>query len=229
MTWGNQINSGSDFPGHSQSFQKLTQDALLKGESVNDSTSVSAQASELVALRRKCQLLMRMVLGINILWLGAAVLMFFAGSTRASETITSTTTVPVLSAESLRVREIVVVDANGTPRVRIAAPLPDPIMLGKRFKRGGSVSGILLYDAEGNERGGYVTDEERNVALTLDEINRQAVTLAVNDRGEMYLRLANGRGGYAAIGVLPSGAWFRLDKPGQPATLLPDTPGGAPN
>lgn len=81
----------------------------------------------------------------------------------------------------------------------------------------------LLYDAEGNERGGYVTDEDRNVALTLDEINRAAVHLGVNDRGEMHLALSNGRGGYAAMGVLPSGAWLRLDKPGQPPTLLPMT------
>ena len=65
--------------------------------------------------------------------------------------------------------------------------LPDPIMLGKRSKRGDSSSGVLLYNAEDKERGGY-----------------------------------------AAMGVLPSGAWFRLDKPGQPATLLPTTKGEAP-
>ena len=192
---------------------------------MNGSTSVYAHASELVVLRRKCQLLMRMVIGIIILWL-ATVLVHFVGSARASGTSNSTTTAPVPRAESLQVREIVVVDANGTPRVRIAAPLPDPIMLGKRSKRGGDVSGVLLYDAEGNERGGYVTDEERNVALTLDEINRAAVHLGVNDRGEMHFLLSNGRGGFAGLGVQPSGAWFRLDKPGQPATILPDTPGG---
>ena len=191
------------------------------------STSVYAQASELAALRRKCQLLMRIVLGIVILWL-ATMLVNFIGSANASEKISSTNIAALPNAESLRVREIVVVDANGTPRVRIAAPLPDPIMLGKRSKRGGEVSGIILYDAEGNERGGYVTDEERNVALTLDEINRAAVHLGVNDRGEMHLALSNGRGGYAAMGVLPTGAWFRLDKPGQPTTLLPVEPGGTP-
>jgi len=164
---------------------------------------------------------MRMVLAIIILWL-ATILVYFATFAHALETNGSTAP-PVPQGESLRVRELVVVDANGTPRVRIAAPLPDPIMLGKRSKRGDSSSGVLLYDAEGNERGGYVTDEERNVALTLDEINRAAVHLGVNDRGEMHFALSNGRGGYAAMGVLPSGAWFRLEKPGQPATVLPAT------
>jgi len=188
---------------------------------MNGSTSVYAQASELVALRRKCQLLMQMVLGILILWL-ATVLVYFVSSTRASETTNLATTAPAPSTDSLQVRELVVVDAKGTPRVRIGAPLPEPIMLGRRSKRGDPVSGVLLYDAEGNERGGYVTgDKSRSVSLGLDEINRQAVNLEVNDRGAMSISFSNGRGGFAGMGVLPSGAWFRLDKPGQPAIVLP--------
>jgi hypothetical protein len=194
---------------------------------MNVSTSVRAEASEIDALRRRCQLLTRMVIGIVVLWL-ATILINFIGSANASGKISSTNVAAAPSAESLRVREIVVVDANGTPRVRIAAPLPDPIMLGKRSKRGGEVSGILLYDAEGNERGGYVTDEKRNVALTLDEINRAAVHMSVNDRGAMHFGLSNGRGGFVGMGVDPTGAWFRLEKPGQPPTLLPAEPGGTP-
>jgi hypothetical protein len=195
---------------------------------MNSSISAHAQAGELAALRGKYQILTRMVLGIFILWLGT-VLVFFVSSARAFETPGAPTVASVPRADSIRVRELVVVDANGTPRVRIAAPLPDPIMLGKRFKRGDAVSGLLLYDAEGNERGGYVTgDEGRDVALTLDEINRAAVHLGVSDRGEMHFFLSNGRGGYVGMGVQPSGAWFRLDKPGQPATLLPPPAEGAP-
>ena len=38
------------------------------------------------------------------------------------------------------------VDANGTERVRIAAPLPDPIKIGKPFDRQGLVSGMLIFD-----------------------------------------------------------------------------------
>ena len=176
----------------------------------NGSSPEYDPVSELSVLRSKYQRLMRMVLGILILWLATVLLQFV---TSASAAKTKTTEADALRyPQSLQVRELIVVDANGTPRVRIAAPLPDPIMLGKRSKRGDSSSGLLLYDAEGNERGGYVTDEERNVALTLDEINRAAVHLGVNDRGEMHLQLSNGRGGYAAMGVLPSGAWSLVPK-----------------
>src|SRR5687767_5450766 len=93
----------------------------------------------------------------------------------------------------LVLRAISIVDNRGVERVRIAAPLPDPIMLGRRFQRGEEVSGILIFDSEGNERGGYVTDEYRHAALTLDEINRAAVHLGTNDRGEAHLTFSNGR------------------------------------
>jgi hypothetical protein len=119
---------------------------------------------------------------------------------------------PALAKDSvIVVRALSIVDARGVERVRIAAPLPDPIMLGRRFERGEQVSGILLYDSEGNERGGYITDENRNAALTLDEINRAAVHIGTNDRGEAHISLSNGRGGYAIMGMRPSGTFLSLD------------------
>ena len=124
----------------------------------------------------------------------------------------------------LSLRELVIVDAMGTPRVRIAAPLPDPIMLGKRFNRGGVVSGIIIYDAEGNERGGYVTgDESRGAALTLDEIMRAAVHIGVEDRGESHVSVDNGLGGYGLLGINQrDGAFIRLHGGGR-MTAIPDT------
>jgi hypothetical protein len=125
----------------------------------------------------------------------------------------------------LTIRELVVVDAMGTPRVRIGAPLPDPIMLGKRFNRGGVVSGILIYDAEGNERGGYVTgDESRGAAITLDEIMRAAVHIGVEDRGEAHVSVDNGLGGYGLLGINQrDGAYIRLHSEGRLTGVLPDT------
>jgi len=124
----------------------------------------------------------------------------------------------------LTLRELVIVDSMGTPRVRIAAPLPDPIMLGKRFSRGGVVSGIIIYDAEGNERGGYVTgDESRGAALTLDEIMRAAVHIGVEDRGEAHVSVDNGLGGYGLLGINQrDGAFIRLHGGGR-MTAIPDT------
>ncbi|HET9792887.1 MAG TPA: hypothetical protein VFS34_00375 [Thermoanaerobaculia bacterium] len=80
----------------------------------------------------------------------------------------------------LTVRGLSVVDANGTVRVRLGAPLPDPIADGRRIKRDEPVSGILICDAAGDERGGYVTDETKtggNALLTLDGKDGQDVTL----------------------------------------------------
>jgi hypothetical protein len=121
----------------------------------------------------------------------------------------------------LVLRALSIVDGRGIERVRIAAPLPDPIMLGRRFDRGESVSGILIFDSEGNERGGYITDETRNAALTLDEINRAAVHIATNDRGEAHVSLSNGRGGFAILAMRPSGAFMSID--GKKVTVVADS------
>ena len=111
----------------------------------------------------------------------------------------------------LTLRGLSIVDDRGVERVRVAAPLPDPIMLGRRFSRGEKVSGMMIYDGEGNERGGYITDESRSAALTLDEINRAAVHIGVNDRGEAHISLSNGRGGYGLFGMRPTGTFISLD------------------
>jgi hypothetical protein len=55
-------------------------------------------------------------------------------------------------------RGLAIVDANGKTRVRLEAPLPEPVIMGVQRKRDDSVSGVMIYDALGNERGGYVTD-----------------------------------------------------------------------
>jgi hypothetical protein len=116
----------------------------------------------------------------------------------------------------LRVRGLIVEDANGVGRVVIGTNLPDPMLLGKRVKRGGALSGILLHDAEGNERGGYVTsDDGRGAALTLDELGRAAIHLGVGDRGDIHLTCSDGRGGWLALGVFDEQAFVRLDGAGE--------------
>src|SRR4051812_43906576 len=57
----------------------------------------------------------------------------------------------------IHVRGLVVEDQRGHERLRLGAPLPDPMIHGVRLKRQGAVSGLIISDANGNERGGYVT------------------------------------------------------------------------
>ena len=78
----------------------------------------------------------------------------------------------------LTVKRLAVVDDKGTERVVIAAPLPDPIVQGTRVKRDGPVSGMLIFDPKGNERGGYVTSDTGDLAafITLDSERDQVLT-----------------------------------------------------
>ena len=62
-------------------------------------------------------------------------------------------------------RGLVVEDVNQRERVRLGAPLPDPMIHGVRYKRSGPVSGLIISDAKGNERGGHVTSDQSGEAF----------------------------------------------------------------
>ena len=85
--------------------------------------------------------------------------------------------------QSLKVSELIVVDANGVERVRIGGDLPDAVYNGKRVSRGGKAGGVLLYDDTGRERGGYVTWGSQNVGLTLDSAKQQVALFAAGLEG----------------------------------------------
>lgn len=78
--------------------------------------------------------------------------------------------------DSVKAKEVVVVDAHGIVRARLGGDLPDAVMAGGRVsKRGEKVAGLMLYDDEGIERGGYITgDKEKNIMLSLDSKYRQS-------------------------------------------------------
>lgn len=97
--------------------------------------------------------------------------------------------------QKLRVRELAVVDDHGTERVLIAAPLP-------REKRGGDISGILIFDATGTERGGYATgDSYANAIFTLDGQGSQTVLLLAEPDGSTMFRIWNEDKGSITMGV----------------------------
>jgi hypothetical protein len=97
---------------------------------------------------------------------------------------------------SMRVSELVVVDSKGVERVRIGGDLPDAFIGGKRVPRGQQAAGILLYDAAGGERSGYVTFEPSgNVGLTLDSRKQQVASFiaAPDDTAASMLQLWSGK------------------------------------
>lgn len=107
------------------------------------------------------------------------------------------------SSEVLRVRQITIIDENGKERVWIGAPVPDPIIQGERQKRSSPLSGIILLDAKGYERGGYVTsDKSGEVFIGLDSEKGQETLFLVNPGGGGHLSIYDAEGSFARIGVL---------------------------
>jgi hypothetical protein len=106
-------------------------------------------------------------------------------------------------SDDLRVRRITVVDEKGTERIWIGAPVPDPIVQGKRGKRTGTISGMILLDANGNERAGFSTaDLTGEVFIGLDSDRGQETRFLVNPSGGGHLSFFDDDGNYARIGVL---------------------------
>jgi len=124
----------------------------------------------------------------------------------------------------LRVRQIVIVDEKGTERVWIGAPVPDPIVQGQRQKRSGPVSGIILLDAKGNERGGYVTsDGSGEVFMSLDSEKAQETLFLANPGGGAHLSIFDGQGNLARIGVLNSQPTLLMRRAGNTVFEQPQT------
>ena len=103
--------------------------------------------------------------------------------------------IPKLPPEILRTcaRGLSVVDEQGRERVFIGAPVPEPLILGKRVPRGGPMSGLILFDEDGTERGGYCTSNGYpNVLFTLDSIGLQHVLFMTESQGSTTLEIWNG-------------------------------------
>ena len=107
--------------------------------------------------------------------------------------------------ETLTLRRLNIVDQHGVARVILAAPVPEPMVLGKQHHRGGPVSGVIIADATGTERGGYVTaDGYANAMLTLDAQGKQTVLLLAEPSGDTLFRLWK-RDGETVTGSLTMG------------------------
>lgn len=122
----------------------------------------------------------------------------------------------------LRVRGLIVEDENGHERVRLGAPLPDPMIHGVRRKRLAAISGLLISDANGNERGAYVTSDKYGEAFfTLDAEDQQQVLFLANPKGGVHLTLYDSKGNEAEISVFPKGPNLILTKAKQKVLELP--------
>ncbi len=69
---------------------------------------------------------------------------------------------------------LIVVGENGADRVIVCYPLPGP------QREGEAAGGVLLNDARGGERGGYVAADKGEIVLTLDGTKDEAIKLGVD-------------------------------------------------
>lgn len=116
-----------------------------------------------------------------------------------------------LSNKIISVRGIVITDSSGVERIIIGSQIPDPQGHGYRFSRGASVSGIMLYDSEGQERGGYVTDNDYgNIFLTLDSKTSQRALFIAEPQGAATLQVWGNNGNKISIGAADEGIQFEI-------------------
>jgi hypothetical protein len=109
--------------------------------------------------------------------------------------------------QTVTLRELHVVDERGIERVRIAGTLPDPIVRGKVVPRQGTVSGILIFDSDGDERGGYVTNQNGDAFLSLDGKDYQQTLFVANRNGGANMSVWSGpnkNNNYVSVQAVPN-------------------------
>jgi hypothetical protein len=128
-----------------------------------------------------------------------------------------------LSDKILKVRGLVVTDSLGVERVIIGSPLPPPQLHGYRFPRGenADVSGIMLYDSEGQERSGYVTDNDYgNVLFTLDSKSSQRVLFMAEPQGTSTLKMWGLNNNQIELVSSDEGTWMNATQNGKSHNLI---------
>lgn len=103
------------------------------------------------------------------------------------------TTVDSVDHERITARRIDLVDDSGVIRMTLAAPTPPPIIDGLSYQRAFPVAGMVVYDREGSERGGFgvadLADGGTAAVLALDHANVDAVGWRVMPDGAVEFGL----------------------------------------
>lgn len=103
------------------------------------------------------------------------------------ETRTPEIRVEAVDHDRITARRIDIVDEDGTIRMTLAAETPAPIIDGIQYRRAFGVSGLILYDDKGSERGGFgVADVDGGMAvLALDHPAMDAIGWRVSPDGSV--------------------------------------------
>ncbi len=96
-----------------------------------------------------------------------------------------------IDKDRLAVRRLDIVDEKGIIRMSLGAPTPAPIIDGIQYKRAFPVSGLVIFDKDGNERGGFgVADIDGTaVVAAQDHVNGDAVGWRIMPDGGVTFRI----------------------------------------
>lgn len=86
---------------------------------------------------------------------------------------------------------LVLLDEHGVDRMALGSPVPDPVdgASGQVVRRMVDTTGLVLFDADGNERSGYSLHANGTIALGLDWVGSEAVSLFADETtGEAGIR-----------------------------------------
>lgn len=90
---------------------------------------------------------------------------------------------PDKTIKSLKVNRLALVDKNGVERVVLANDSVDVPIFGKVYKRRSPATGIILYNAKGDETGGIAMLDDGTVSITLDGYKDKNIS----ERVSMYV------------------------------------------
>ena len=109
---------------------------------------------------------------------------------------------PAKPAKSLAVETLQLVDANGVPRLVLAATLPNPRVGGKEYPRSSPATGLQFNDAAGNETGGLAMFEKfHGGALCFDYPTAEALCVSqLSDFGYVGLTMLDKPAAGTAVG-----------------------------
>ena len=103
------------------------------------------------------------------------------------ETETPQVRVEAIDHDRISARRIDIVDEDGVIRMTLSSDTPAPIIDGIQYRRAFGVSGLILYDENGSERGGFgVADVDGGMAvLALDHPAMDAIGWRVSPDGSV--------------------------------------------
>ncbi|HWY43005.1 MAG TPA: hypothetical protein VNX66_05880 [Candidatus Sulfotelmatobacter sp.] len=94
----------------------------------------------------------------------------------------------------LRVRSLEIVDRAGIARMRLGAPVPDPVMGGKSSPRRSPQNGIQINDANGDEMGGIGMLDDGSLIFCFDSRKAEATCMYSLPSGERGFSVTDNNG-----------------------------------